>query len=173
MTAKPPCVYRTSDVWICTVHASVCALVSAKKPVRRHAKSNTCMHPTTTAQDTQTQRPHSYDHTDMLQQLFAMSPHCPELCLSLRMETLLCVNFLILINHSDMDFTSSCDHWLRRSNYFRSIADHICLHKNKSLIPRYKEKVFLEHVYDAVCCVYETKRADSSSCHNNVVKVEK
>ena len=27
MTTQPLCVYRSSDVWICTVHASVCACV--------------------------------------------------------------------------------------------------------------------------------------------------
>lgn len=39
MTTQPLCVYRSSDVWICTVHASVCVLVSAKKSICRQAKA--------------------------------------------------------------------------------------------------------------------------------------
>lgn len=51
----------------------VCVLVSAKKSVRRHAKSNTCMHPLTTAQHTHTPHTHTRNtQTDTLQQLFTI-----------------------------------------------------------------------------------------------------
>lgn len=49
--------------------------------------------------------PHTHKHADTHTHTSAVvhHPSCfPELCLLLRMETLLCVNFLILINHSDI-----------------------------------------------------------------------
>lgn len=46
-------VYRSSDVWICTVHASVCVLVSREEIcLSSRKKNNTCMHPPTTAAHT-------------------------------------------------------------------------------------------------------------------------
>ena len=77
MTTQPLCVYRSSDVWICTVHASVCVLVSAKKSVCRHAKKATractlrqlpCTHTHThththTQTHTHTLHAHMYTHT--------------------------------------------------------------------------------------------------------------
>lgn len=67
MTTQPLCVYRSSDVWICTVHASVCACV-LKEICLSSSKGKTCMHPPTTAQNTHIK--HTYKNK--LQPLFTI-----------------------------------------------------------------------------------------------------
>lgn len=55
------------QVCVCLCPRRNLSVVTQKKK-----KSNTCMHPTTTAQHTHTRKPHSYEHIDTLQQLFTM-----------------------------------------------------------------------------------------------------
>lgn len=78
---------QNSHVWLCTLHASVClclptCLCVICKQQHVHAPSNCTIHS------------HPWQHTH--------THHCPERCLWLRMETLLYVNFLIVINNSDI-----------------------------------------------------------------------
>lgn len=86
-------------------YMQLCVLVSAKKSVCRHAKEQH-MHAPSDNYTWHGRHTRIHRHTSAV---VPHSPHCPELCLSLRMETLLYVNFLILINHSDIDFWT-CDH---------------------------------------------------------------
>ena len=84
-------------------YMQVCVLVSAKKSVSCHAKRQHMHAPSCNC----TAHAPTHTHTSIHEHTPAVTHHlpqelCPELALSLRMETLLCVNFLILINQSDI-----------------------------------------------------------------------